>query len=396
MLLAVLAASAALGWDDSNLTPLLQLAAESDDPEFQRDILGGIREGLRGRRSVPMPEEWPRTYGLLAKSNDQVVREHALALALMFGDPQAVGALQKTALDTAASVELRRRALQALVESRALDLASTLQTLLDDAALRSAAIRALAAYPHPQTPQRLLDRYADLTHDEKQDALQTLATRADYSLAILNAVEKKIVQATDISAYTARQLQSLNDAAVSQRLKELWGEVRSASGDKQMQIAKYKALLTPGFLDEGDAQDGRLVYERTCAKCHRLYGEGGTIGPDLTGSNRANLDYVLENALDPSAVIPRDYRMNTVATADGRVLTGIVVENAPEAIVLQTVNEKLVLSRDEVEEVRPSPLSMMPEGQLETLTPQEIRDLVVYLRTQSQVPLPIDPADGLP
>jgi mono/diheme cytochrome c family protein len=122
----------------------------------------------------------------------------------------------------------------------------------------------------------------------------------------LDGLEEKIVPSADISAYTARQLQNLNDEAVSERLKKLWGEVRSTSGVKRELIARYKRLLTPEFLDEGDPQNGRLVYNRTCLKCHRLYGEGGEIGPDLTGSNRANLDYVLENSVDPSAVIPRD------------------------------------------------------------------------------------------
>lgn len=335
-----------------------------------------------------MPEDWPAAYARLSKSDDAAVREHASALALTFGDPQAVQELGETMLDAQAPAEQRRRALEALAESRATDLATTLHQLLLDADLRSDVLRALAAYPHPRTPKLLLDLYPTLSEDEKQDAVLTLASRVEFAQALLNALENKTVAASDISAYTARQLQNLNDETISRRLKELWGEVRSTSDVKRELIAKYKDLLTPEFLKEGDPQKGRLVYNRTCLKCHRLYGEGGTIGPDLTGSNRANLDYILENAFDPSAVIPRDYRMSTVITGDGRVLTGIITVDAPEAIVLQTVNEKLVISRDDIDELRPSPLSMMPEGQLEALPPEEVRDLVVYLRTETQPPLP--------
>ena len=377
-----------LSAEESHLAPLVQLLGESDDIPLQRDVLAGMREGLRGRRNVPMPGNWPAVYAQLAKSDDAQVREDALALALTFGEPQAVSALQKTILDKSAPAEQRQRALAALAESRAAELAPLLHRLLDDRAVRGAAIRALAAYPDPQTPRLLLDRYSQLSSYEKQDVIQTLASRTDFALALLDAVAKKTVAAADISAVTARQLLALNSETVAKRLKDVWGEVRSTGAEKQKQIARYKNLLTPVFLNDADLSQGRLVYSRTCQKCHRLYGEGGEIGPDLTGSNRANLDYVLENSVDPSAVIPRDYRMSTAITADGRVLTGIITVDAPEAIVLQTVNEKLVISRDDIEELRPSPLSMMPEGQLEALEPEEVRDLVVYLRSETQVPLP--------
>jgi putative heme-binding domain-containing protein len=309
-------------------------------------------------------------------------------MALTFGDPQAVAALQKTILNRSAPAEQRQRALSALAESRAAELAPLLHGLLDDPAIRSAAIRALAAYPDPQTPRLLLDRYAQLNGDDRQDVIQTLASRTDFALGLLDAVGKKRVEAAEISAVTARQLLALGSEAVSKRLKEVWGEVRSTGAEKQKQIARYKGLLTPEFLEDADVAHGRLVYSRTCQKCHRLYGEGGEIGPDLTGSNRANLDYILENAFDPSAIIPREWRMNTVITADGRVLTGILIEDAPESIVLQTVNERLSLSREDIDEIAQTPISMMPEGQFDMLTPQEVRDLVGYLRTTAQVPLP--------
>lgn len=374
--------------ENAQLDPLVQVLGETQDASLQRDVLEGMREGLRGRRQVPMPEHWPAVYRQLAKSDDAQVRESALALALTFGDPEAVADLQATIRSASAPKEKRQRALETLAESRAAELAALLHSLLDDRALRGAAIRALAAYPHPKTPRLVLDRYRDLNDDEKQDAIQTLASRADFAMPLLDAVAKKSVARADISAVTARQLAALNDATVSARLKEVWGEIRSTGAEKQQQIAKYKSLLAAEFLNAGDPSRGREVYSRTCQKCHRLYGEGGNIGPDLTGSNRANLDYILENAADPSAVIPREWRMNTVITADGRVLTGIIVEDAPESIVLQTVNERLPLSRDDIEELRQTSVSMMPEGQFETLTPEEVRDLVVYLRTQSQVPLP--------
>ena len=123
-------------------------------------------------------------------------------------------------------------------------------------------------------------------------------------------------------------------------------------------------------------------------KCHRLYGEGGKIGPDITGSNRANLDYILHNVLDPSAAISKDYQMSTVITVNGRVATGIVQERNASRVVVQTANEKLTIAAEDVDEITLSSVSMMPEGQLDKMTGEEIRDLVMYLRTKTQVDYP--------
>ncbi len=389
-----LAGSAMCDDDAARLAPLVAIVGESDDATLQKDLLAGMREGLRGRKRVPMPAGWSEAYARLSKSPDAAVREHALALALTFGDPRAVASLQKVIRDRAAAAPARQRALETLAESRAAELAPLLQRLLDDRAVRGAAIRALAAYPQPDTPRMLLERYPELTRDERQDVIQTLASRADFALALLNAVEKKIVARGDISAITARQLAALNDSTVSDRVKDVWGDIRATGEEKQQLIARYKSLLTGELLKDGDPSHGRLVYQKTCQNCHRLFGEGGAIGPDLTGSNRANLDYILENVADPSAIIPREWRMSTVITAGGRVLTGIIVENAPEAVILQTVNERLTISREDIEELNPTALSMMPEGQFETLQPAEIRDLIVYLRTTEQVPLPAGAAQN--
>jgi putative heme-binding domain-containing protein len=110
------------------------------------------------------------------------------------------------------------------------------------------------------------------------------------------------------------------------------------------------------------------------------------VGPDITGSDRANPDYILENVLDPSAAVSRDYTLTNVATTDGRLISGIIREQTDQSLVIQTANERIVLPREDVEAIKPSTTSMMPEGQLENLSPQEIRDLFAYLASTSQVP----------
>src|SRR5207302_230017 len=174
------------------------------------------------------------------------------------------------------------------------------------------------------------------------------------------------------------QIQALKDKSLNARLEKVWGTIRPASQEKAGLMAKYKALLTPDYLKSADRSNGRLLYSRTCASCHVLFGEGGEIGPDLTGSQRANLDYVLENVLDPSAIVPREYQVTVVETKAGRTLSGIVKKESDAAITLQLQNEVIVLPKTDIETRTQTKQSMMPEGIFEPMRLEEVRDLVAY------------------
>ena len=134
----------------------------------------------------------------------------------------------------------------------------------------------------------------------------------------------------------------------------------------------------------GRPRRGRAVFNRTCLSCHKLFDAGGDVGPELTGSDRANPDYILENVLDPSAAVSQDYTVTNVATTDGRLVSGIIREQTPTSLVIQTANERVVLPREDVEAIKPSTTSMMPEGLLEPLSTREVRDLFAYLGTARQ------------
>jgi putative heme-binding domain-containing protein len=316
------------------------------------------------------------------------VRERALVLGSVFGDRQALASLRTIATDTTATAEARHHALQALLQQRSPDLVHLLQALLNDRVVRRAALRGLAAYSHEDTPKLILRLYASFAEDEKSDATQTLAARPAYALALLEGVEKGQIPRRDLSAFTVRQMLALKNAPVSERLTKVWGTIRPASQEKAALTGKYKALLTPQFMQDADRSHGRAVFVRTCAACHQLFGEGGAIGPELTGSQRANLDYLLENILDPSAVVYSEYQVTLVATKDGRVVTGIIKEENAKAITLQTQNDRVVIPKNEIETRTRSPLSLMPEGLLENLKNEEVRDLIAYLASPTQVPLP--------
>jgi putative membrane-bound dehydrogenase-like protein len=374
--------------DRDYIAPLLAVVAKSSDAGLQRDVLQGIQDGLGGIREMPMPAGWKETAPALLASRDTTVRDRAAILAVTFGDDTAIDAMKATAADHAADPDARKTALRVLLRRGKPDLLPLLQLLTADTAVRADAIRGLAAFDDPGTPGLLLRIYPKLSEAEKEDAVQTLAARPAWALALLDAVENGTVPRRDVSPFVARQMQGLKDKRVGERLAKVWGQLRPASATRGALTTKYKGLLTDSALSAADLSRGRQVYAKNCASCHKLYDDGGDVGPALTGSQRANLDYVLENVLDPSAVVPREYQVNVVELKSGRVINGIIQAETDRSVTLRTATETILVPKDEIESRATSKLSMMPEGIFEKLTDQEVRDLVAYLRGRQQVPLP--------
>jgi putative heme-binding domain-containing protein len=306
---------------------------------------------------------------------------------LVFDDPTALASLRKQAGDVSLPTPARLRAVEALVKKQPRELAPLLLALLPDPAVQGVALRGLAQYDHPATLAAVLDRYQTFPPAARQDALQLLASRPAWAAALVDAIEAGRIPRGDVTAYTVRQLENQHDEKLSARLKSLWGEVRATPADKAKAIASYKRKLTPEVLRAADASAGRAVFQKICANCHKLFDAGGNIGPEITGAQRRNLDYLLENLVDPSAAVSRDYQMQIIETTTGRVITGLVVAQSPASVTIQTVNEKLVLPAGEIADRATARVSMMPDNILQTLSFEQVRDLIGYLSSPAQVPL---------
>ncbi|HUR55145.1 MAG TPA: c-type cytochrome, partial [Gemmataceae bacterium] len=146
--------------------------------------------------------------------------------------------------------------------------------------------------------------------------------------------------------------------------------------------------LPAEVLKTADLDNGRALFTKHCGACHKMFGDGGDTAPELTGSQRTSLDYVFENVLDPSAVVPNEYRLVNFTMSDGRLVSGIVLKETPAAVTVRTVNDTFVLSAADIESRKQTSQSIMPEGLLDALKPDEVRDLVAYLGTPHQVPVP--------
>ncbi len=369
----------------TGLSVAVSLLKDLSDPAAQADVLRGIHEGLAGQRHVAMPEGWHAIYVKLQSSSSAVVRQQATALALVFGDPDALAALHKKIVDRTAPAEERRQDIAALAQAKDPQLGADLFSLLDDPAVRTEAIQSLSSCDEAKTPAALLQRFSTFNAVQQHDAIDVLATRPAWAIALLDAAADGRIPRADLSAFTLRQLATLNDKGVNERLKKIWGSVRPPAKDKAAQIAYYKKLFTPDMMAKADPSHGRAIFSKTCATCHTLFGTGGNIGPDLTGSQRANLDYVLENVVDPSAVVAKDYLMTVIATTDGRTLTGIIHHEDAKSLTLRTTTGDVILPINEIKHRKTSPISMMPEGLLEALSTEDARDLISYLASPTQV-----------
>ncbi len=215
-------------------------------------------------------------------------------------------------------------------------------------------------------------------------------------MKLLDSLEAGTVPRKDISAFTVRQLVALNDKPLTARVEKMLGVARPTAKDKAADIARLKKELSPDFLKAADPSHGRLVFSKTCAQCHTLFDAGGNVGPNLTGSQRQNLDYLLENIIDPSAIVAKDYYMTVVDTKDDRTITGIIKEESDAVLVLRTPTGDMAIPKPEIEKRKTQPVSLMPEGLLQGLKPDEVRDLVAYLQGSTQVELPNSANDRPP
>jgi putative heme-binding domain-containing protein len=370
------------------LAALVELLRMTDDAALQRDVLKGMVDGLKGQRQAGMPAGWEAAAARLARSDSQEVRQLTQSLSLTFGSALALEAFREQLLDQSADPALRRRALEALLGAKDASLAPALQRLLGDASLRGSAVRALMSYDDAWTPWLVLAVYRQFTDSEKRDALNTLASRPMFARVLVGAIEQNALPARDLTAEIVRQIRNLRQTDLHAKLDRFWGAVRESPAEKQQEIERYKRVYAAGYSQPGDASRGRAIYNRICAQCHTLFESGGKVGPDLTGSARADLDYILQNMVDPNAVIPNDYRASTIETRDERSLMGIIKQQDEKSVTIVTATETTTLPRNEVASIRQSEISMMPEGLLTQLTDQEVRDLIYYLRSPGQVPLP--------
>jgi putative membrane-bound dehydrogenase-like protein len=368
------------------LAELLAATRDRDDA-FAVDVLRGMAAALQGVPQTTPPDNWSRVADVLSMRSDETLRRLTQELSLIFGDGRAMEALIDVARNTEADRQARTMAIENLVAARATGFDKTLLNMVGDRIVQEEALNGLAAYDHPKTAETIIQRWGQIRAEARDAAVTTLAARPAWARALLKAVESGTIDAALISGTHARQIISLGDDSLTKLLEQVWGVIDRTDAQKQQAIELWHQKLEPSLAD-ADLSNGRALYQKTCATCHKLYGEGGQIGPDLTGSNRNNLGYLLENILDPNRAVPRQWTTTTILLNDGRVINGVVTRRTDQTWTVQTAKEEVIIPAGEIEQSQATNLSLMPEGQLNTLRESDVRDLIGYLQSQGQVALP--------
>ena len=371
--------------DAEKFEPLIATIHSVQNVNVQQDMLVGFRDSIEGRFDLNSPAGWAELYPKLRAVGGDTAKI-ALQLSQQFGDSVAAEAMLATLLDTDADTDDRLESLAGLAGRKSELLKSRLISLLDDDSIRRDAIRSISAFDDDQLGIQVLHRYDDLSAEDKLEVIHAMSSRSGYAARLTDAIESGKVPKSDVPAYVARVMRR----AVGNRFADVWGPVEPIDANAEKQFTKYRELAAGEAMDKANASAGRAVFNKTCAACHKLYGYGGNVGPDITGANRANLDYLLGNILTPSAVIQDEYKMHMVLTDDGRIYSGIPAEENKQQLKLRVADrsEPITIAKSQIESREIAPVSMMPTGTMDTLSDGEAVNLIKYLQSTSQVALP--------
>ncbi len=387
---------------------LLQLVSMSADKKVVaikaiREVRGeiGIAEALRmvearnnalavaaldgmieGQKAKPMPPETDTgpLFSKLQASSDSQVRERGQELGTLWGNAAAIRSTLVAITNSALPLEQRLKAIGA---AKMLKNAAARTALLKAIEPRNPtpliveAIRALGEIGGDEVSNDLLRVWKMLAGEGKSAAAEVLVSRRRWAIALLSAVEVKTIPASDIPLTAVRSLGESRDEFIRQRASQAIGRIRPANADKQAIIAqKKKMILESG---PGDAEAGHELAKKTCFVCHKLYGEGADVGPDLTGVGRSSLDALLANVIDPNQVVGKGYENVMIETKDGRSVSGRLAENTDTQVKLLSAGPKQeVIAKADIASQRVSELSVMPEG-LEQMPESDFRNLILYI-----------------
>lgn len=366
---------------------LVELVGTTGELERKVAVLKGMSAGLKGRRKAAEPLGWKLTVEVLSQIDSEELKQLVRELSVVFGDGRAIAEVLQLASDEMGDLSARRDAIRVLVEAQAKEAVPLLIKLLADRNLNGDAAQAVAAFDDPGIPYELAARVSGYPLAAQQNAVASLASRPAWAMILLQAIAEQKIAREVVPAFQIRQMSRYEDEGIRIKVRQLWPELQAGTGDKHLKIEALERQFGGGGLQEADLKNGRRLFTKNCSNCHTLFGQGAKIGPDLTGAQRSNLRYLLENIVDPSATLAEAYRMSTVALKSGRVLNGVIADQGGPTITVQTPMEKVTIAREEIDEIGSSTLSLMPEGLLDVLKADEVRDLMGYLQVSQQIPL---------
>ncbi len=334
-------------------------------------------------RALRAPESLLKNLAMLEAKNPSDVT--LIRISARLGRSEAVDRALALAVDAGAPADTRVAMLGLLGDlGRAEAVPTVLPLVASDAPepVRIAAVDFLRRVDREEIADALLRDYGKLAGAVKARTIDLLLGRRAWAKRFLEAVDAKAIPAADATPDQVRTVAAHGDPALDAIVRKHWGSLRA--GTPEEELAEMRRLSNDLRADPpGDPARGRETFRKTCATCHTLFGEGQNVGPDLTHANRADKEFLLTSIVDPSAAVRRDFLAFAVQTKDGRVLTGIPADDGGDRLVLVAPGgTRVEIPRSEVEAMKASESSLMPENLYKEMTPQELRDLFSYLQSQ--------------
>lgn len=343
-------------------------------------LMSGMLSGMEGRTDLKITSNWKTVAEKMQKSGGQKA-VLALEISSLFGDTEATQRAFAILKDKKQPIDQRQKALQTLTAQQRTGLIAELPELIKEPAMRKDAIRSIAAFDNESLGRLLIEKYPTFDVEEKQVAMQTLSSRSRYGNMLTREIKDKKIAKAEVPVSVARQLLRV----VGSGFIEVWGPIEQVASDKEA-YDKYRDILHPSAIASANIKSGKTVFNNVCGSCHKMFGEGGEMGPDLTGSNRSDVEYILLNVIEPSAEIQDDYRMVVINTRDGRTYSGNVIGENQRQITLRVVGqEPVIINKSSIQSKDVTEVSMMPPGLFENLTEKEIVDLMGYLKTNKRI-----------
>ena len=255
--------------------------------------------------------------------------------------------------------------------------------------LSAGLVASLARSTAAEAPAAILDRLASLTPQVREAAVRTVLSNRDWAAQLVERLERGTIRLGDIPLADRAKLTDHPDRAVRDRAKKILAAGGGLpSADRQKVIDEILPVVAAG----GDVARGKAVYKEHCGKCHTHSGEGGRVGPELTGMAVHPAHELLIHILDPNRSVEGNYRAYTVTTADGRVVTGLLAAESRTAVeIVDAEGKRQAIQREEIDEFLPSPNSLMPVGFEKQITPAAFADLLAFLTARGKfVPLSLE------
>ncbi|MFN5800062.1 MAG: PVC-type heme-binding CxxCH protein [Planctomyces sp.] len=334
------------------------------------------------------------TTAAAAENLGQLLRQ-PLQKAVTENSPVAVSALQllvatqsadatklaRQKFEQATDPELRLQLLDAFIIARTPDAEKLARSLIESnpqPELLRKIILATGRIRTPEASRLLLEKTPTLPPDVRPAAIEILTDQLPSSIQLMELVRDGKVEPGNINSNQARKMLLFKDQSLMDLVTRHWGSVRTERDPaRQELIARMRNELR---VARGNPVAGKAVFAKVCGQCHKMYGEGADVGPDITRNGRASFEQLLSNVFDPSLVIGAAYQAQTIVTTNGQIITGLPAEDNDQRVVLKIQgNRTETVPRSDIEQQVTSPLSLMPEGLEKQLQPSELHDLFAWL-----------------